>query len=145
VITFRRCFYGVILLLFVLLIPRVDAQKPATASLTVSVTDESGAVIPRATVTIVNEAQQVKATKYTDENGRAALSVDPGSYRCSVSTPGFREWHQQIGIENADSRRIEVKLKVGGCPPGPCVTVTREWPDALEPVSPPMDSVWVGQ
>ena len=141
-ITFRRSFYGVLLLLFVLLIPRVDAQKPATASLTVSVTDESGAVIPRATVTIVNEAQQVKVTKYTDENGHAALSVDPGSYRCSVNVPGFREWHQQIGIANADSRRIEVKLKVGSC--GPCLTVNvPQWLNELLSMSPPMDSVWV--
>jgi hypothetical protein len=129
--------------LFILLISRVDAQKPATTSLTVSVTDESGAVVPRATITIVNEAKQIKVTKYTDENGRAALSVEPGSYRFSVNVPGFREWHQQIGIENADSRSIEVKLKVGGCPPGPCLTVTREWPDALEPVSPPLDTLWV--
>jgi hypothetical protein len=131
--------------LFILLISRGEAQGPATASLTVSVTDESGAVVPRAAVTIVNEAKQTKVTKDTDENGHAALSVEPGTYRLSVNVPGFREWHQPIGIENANSRRIEVRLKVGGCPPGPCVTVTREWPDALEPVSPPMDSVWVDQ
>ncbi len=144
VITFRRSFRGAILLLFILLISRVDARKPATGSLTVSVTDESGSVIPRATVTIVNEAQQVKVTKYTDESGRATLSVDPGSYRCSVSTPGFREWHQQIGIENADSRRIEVKLKVGSC--GPCLTVyVPQWLNELMPMSPPLDSVWVEQ
>jgi hypothetical protein len=147
VITFRRSFYGVILLLFILLIPRVDAQKPATASLTVSVTDESGSVVPRAAVTIVNEAKQTKVTKDTDENGHAALSVDPGSYRFSVNVPGFREWHQQIGIKNADSRRIEVKLKVGGCPPGPCLTVTNvpQWLNELMPMSPPSDSVWVEQ
>jgi hypothetical protein len=146
-VIFRRSFYAAILLLFIFLTSRVDAQEPATASLTVSVTDESGSVVPRAAVTIVNEAKQTKVTKYTDENGRAALSVDPGSYRFSVNVLGFREWHQQIGIENTDSRRIEVKLKVGGCPPGPCLTVysVPQWLNELMPMSPPLDSVWVEQ
>jgi hypothetical protein len=145
VITFRRSFYGAILLLFILLISRVDARKPATVSLTVSVSDESGSVVPRAAVTIVNEAKQTKVTRDTDENGHAVLSVEPGSYRFSVNVPGFREWHQQIGIENADSRGIEVKLKAGGCPPGPCLTVYNvpQWLNELMPMSPPLDSVWV--
>jgi Carboxypeptidase regulatory-like domain len=144
IIIFRGSFYAAILLLFILLISRVEAQGPATASLTVSVTDESGAVVPRAAVTIVNEAKQTKVTKDTDENGRAALSVDPGSYQFSVNVPGFREWHQEIGIANADSRRIEVKLKVGSC--SPCLTVSvPQWLNELMPMSPPLDSVWVEQ
>jgi hypothetical protein len=140
----RKSFHAAILLLFIFLTSRVDAQEPATASLTVSVTDESGSVVPRAAVTIVNEAKQTKVTKDTDENGHAVLSVEPGSYRFSVASPGFREWHQQIGIENADSRRIEVKLKVGGCS-GPCLTVVPQWLNELMPMSPPLDSIWVEQ
>jgi Carboxypeptidase regulatory-like domain len=142
----RKSFYAAILLLFIFLTSRVDAQEPATASLTVSVTDESGAVVPRAAVTIVNEAKQTKVTKDTDENGHAALSVEPGSYRFSVKDPGFFEWHEQISVENAITRKIEVKLKVYSCPPGPCITVSPPlWWNELIPVSPPMDSVWVEQ
>ncbi len=114
------------------------------ASLTISVTDESGAVVQRAAVTILNEAKQTKVTKDTDENGRVALSVEPGSYRFSVMSPGFREWHQQIGIENADSRTIEVKLTPGSC--SPCLEVqVFPWWNKLMPISPPMDDVWVDE
>jgi hypothetical protein len=127
-----------------------SAEKPIRAardvSLTIQVTDITGAVIPGAHVTLIsNDATQTNLDGDTDENGRAVLSVNPGGYRLSVSSPGFFKWRQQIDVQDAASRKVEVKLTVGSCPPGPCVTVgpAQQWLNDLMPTSPPTDSIWI--
>jgi Carboxypeptidase regulatory-like domain len=126
--------------------PCLEAQATRDVSLTVQVTDISSAVIPRAHITLIrDETTETKVEADTDENGYAGLSVKPGSYRLSVASPGFSNWHKQIDVGDAVWQKIEAELKPGSCPPGPCVTVSRgqQWLDQLMPISSPLDSVWV--
>ena len=124
----------------------LGAQTAREVSLTIRVTDVTGAVIPGAHITLIrDETTETKVEADTDENGGAGLSVKPGSYRFSVTMPGFSNWHKQIDVRGAAPQKIEVELRPGGCPPGPCVTVgpAWQWLNDLAPISPPMDSVWV--
>jgi hypothetical protein len=124
----------------------LGAQTARDVSLTIRVTDVTGAGIPRAHIALIrSETTKIWAEAETDENGYAGLSVKPGSYRFSVASPGFFDWHEQIDVGDAAAQKIQVKLTVGSCPPGPCVTVgpAQQWLNELMPTSPPMDSIWV--
>lgn len=70
-------------------------QIVPTATLTGSVTDPSGAVVPSATVQIVNTATQITKETAADAQGRFLFSfLQPGSYQLNVSANGFSTYHQ---------------------------------------------------
>jgi hypothetical protein len=124
----------------------LEAQATRDVSLTIQVTDISGAVIRGAHVTLVRGTTKIWVDAKTDENGYARLSVKPGGYRFFVSSPGFFNWDQQVDIGDAGPQKIEAELR-SGCPPGAglCVTVdpAQKWLNELMPLCPPLDSVWV--
>lgn len=71
------------------------AQILPTATLTGAVTDPSGAVVPSATVQIVNTGTRVTNQTKSDAQGRFLFSfLGPGSYELNVSAPGFNAYHQ---------------------------------------------------
>jgi hypothetical protein len=71
------------------------AQVVPTATLTGSVTDPTGAVIPSATVQAVNMATNVSKQAVSDAQGRFLFSfLLPGTYELKVSAPGFGDYHQ---------------------------------------------------
>jgi hypothetical protein len=121
----------------------LGAQTAREVSLTIRVTDVTGAVVPRAHIALIrDETTKIWVEAETDENGYAGLLVKPGSYRFSVASPGFFDWHEQIDVGDSAAQKIQVKLTVGSCPPGPCVIVGPEL-NELMPICPPMDSIWV--
>src|ERR1044071_10167599 len=70
------------------------AQR-ATAELNGRVTDESGAVLPGATVTVTQTATGLVRDVVTDSNGAYLLSNLPtGPYRLAVMLQGFRTYVQ---------------------------------------------------
>ena len=74
------------------------AQSVPTATLTGSVTDPAGAVIPSATIQFVNTATQVAQETSSDAQGRFLFSfLQPGSYQLNVVAEGFNKY-QQTGI-----------------------------------------------
>src|SRR5581483_11437206 len=73
----------------------VFGQVVPTASLTGNVTDPAGAVVPSATVELVNTATQVSKTVTADSQGRYAFNfLPPGNYDLDVSAPGFGKYRQ---------------------------------------------------
>lgn len=73
----------------------VAAQIVPTATLAGSVTDPSGAIIPTATVQIVNTATQVAKDTPVDNQGRFLFNfLQPGSYELIVAAKGFNTYRQ---------------------------------------------------
>ena len=80
----------------ILLLVAVPARAQlATAELNGRVTDESGAVLPGATVTVTQTATGLVRTVVTDSNGTYLISNLPtGPYRLEVMLQGFRSYVQ---------------------------------------------------
>ena len=62
-----------------------------TASVQGTVTDASGALVPGAPITLLNEATNIKQAKESDERGHYLFTMlPPGSYTLSVAVSGFQ-------------------------------------------------------
>ena len=79
------------------------------------VIDASGAVVPRAAVTVTNKATGVVATTTTNDTGEyQVLALIPGTYSVRVSSQGFDTVvRDNLELHVQDRLSIEVTLKVG--------------------------------
>src|SRR5438105_10222937 len=81
-----------------------------------TVTDPNGAVVPNATVTAKNVGTGLERTVTTDGEGNYTIAELPiGTYQVKVSAPNFQtEIANNIAVEVAGERRVDVQLRVGG-------------------------------
>src|SRR5437868_2222624 len=79
------------------------------------VVDASGAVVPRATVTVTNKATGVVANTTTNDTGEyQVLALIPGTYSVRVSSQGFDTIiRDNLELHVQDRLSIEVALRVG--------------------------------
>jgi hypothetical protein len=101
--------------MWLLLTSVVAAAQLSTAELSGRVTDESGAVLPGATVTVTQTDTGFTRTDVTGDGGTYVLSNLPtGPYRLEVSLSGFRTYAQTgIVLQVAASPVINALLSVG--------------------------------
>ncbi|MDX6385150.1 MAG: hypothetical protein QOK48_2723, partial [Blastocatellia bacterium] len=106
-----------LLLALAALIPAaVAAQSPNTASMTVVVIDQAGAVIKDARVSVVNTATGAVREGVSGTDGTATFSALPltGTYTVSVSRQGFgTEEQKDIALRSGETATLKVKLLVG--------------------------------
>ena len=97
-----------------ILAPSASAQK-ATGTITGTVTDPSGAVVPGATVTIVNERTSTARSATTNEQGSFSFpEVDAGTYALTVTKTGFKKQTQKnVELHVADVTNLNVKMEMG--------------------------------
>jgi hypothetical protein len=87
-----------------------------TGTLSGTVTDQTGAVIPGARVTITNDASGDARGSVADSSGFFSVTaLPPGSYTVSIAEKGFAPWKETgIVLNQGDSRTIpSIKLKAG--------------------------------
>lgn len=89
-----------------------------TASVQGTVTDASGALVPRAPITLLDEATNIKQTKESDERGRHLFAlVTPGRYTPTVEVSGFQPFVRSgIQLQVAQETSIGVRLSPGDMP-----------------------------
>jgi hypothetical protein len=79
------------------------------------ITDSTGAVVPKAAITVTNEATRVIQNDTSD--GAGAYTVDfliPGVYTVTVSSPGFKQFSAtHVRVEVAARVGIDAKLSIG--------------------------------
>jgi len=107
----RSCAAAVLTVLLTM----TAAWAQSTAQLSGRVSDESGAVLPGATVTATQTATGFVRSDVTDENGAYVLSNLPlGPYRFEVSLSGFRNYVQTgIVLQVGASPVLNASLSVG--------------------------------
>ncbi len=91
------------------------AFAQASAGVTGTVSDATGAVIPGATVTITNEATSISSNTVTTDTGTYSFKgVLPGRYDLTVEAAGFKK-HINTGVNIEVSRvaTIDVSLQTG--------------------------------
>ena len=104
----------IVALLVVVLSPSpVVAQ--ATGSITGVATDESGAVIPGATIEATNTATNASRTAVTGAEGLYTIPLlQPGAYKVTATVSGFRTaTRDNVIVEVESSSRIDFRLSVG--------------------------------
>jgi len=118
----------IIMLAAVLLLPATGSAQVTTATLSGVVTDQSGATVPGATVTIRSAETDAARTILTDSGGRyRAPGLEPGTYEMSVELQGFQSSrHAGISLSVGQNATLDVKLSVGRMED--VVTVTGEAP-----------------
>ena len=104
----------VLALLAALAVPAAG-QLASSTSLTGTVTDTSGAVIPRANVRAVNTATQVAYGAVTNRTGiYNILYIPVGTYTLTVTAHGFAtEVHTNVIVQNNQTARTDFALHVG--------------------------------
>src|SRR3954454_20602062 len=100
------------------------AQIGGTGTVQGVITDPSGAVVPRATVTATNEATAVKVERETTAAGYYVLAPLPaGDYTISVSAGGFQNLVQQhVTVDALATVGLNLTLQLGSS--AQSVTVT---------------------
>jgi len=101
--------------ILMLLAPLCFGQQ-LTGTLSGTVYDVSGAVVPKATVTMRNVASGDARTSVSNDSGYFTITaIQPGTYDITVSAAGFKAWREKgIVFDQGDSRSLAgVKLEVG--------------------------------
>jgi hypothetical protein len=105
-----------------------QGQAFVNGTITGTVTDSSGAVVPQAALTLTNTGTAAQVTSQSDTAGRYQFpNLAPGQYRLDVVKEGFTRFTREpiVVLVNADVR-VDVTLQVGAV--SQSVEVTAETP-----------------
>lgn len=91
------------------------AQVAGAGSIQGTVTDPSGAVVPRAAITATNTATGVETVRLTTTAGFYVITPLPaGQYNVKVAAPGFQITTQQnVVVDALATVSVNIQLKVG--------------------------------
>ena len=106
----------VALLLAIWGIHPVALAQSDRGSITGKVTDNTGAVLPGATITLTNEATGVSQTATANPSGDYVFQLlNPGSYSLSVTAQGFKTEHRShivVDVNQANKQDVTMNLGV---------------------------------
>ena len=103
-----------IVFIVLLLLAPVYGQK-ITGTISGSVTDPQGAVVPNATVTITNSETGLLRTATTNSSGDySAPDLPPGTYRVTVKTANFKEFAMdKVELHVSSTVAVNAQLQMG--------------------------------
>jgi hypothetical protein len=104
-----------LVLLAALAVPgNLKAQSNISGDISGTVTDPSGAAVPNAKVTVTNVSiGEVKAATSGNAGEFRVSLLSPGTYKVSVTAPGFQTVDQSITVSAGTVSPLAVKLTVG--------------------------------
>ncbi len=114
---FRSGFgIGLLALTFSAVLSASATAQVDTGSMTGTVKDQSGAIVPGATVTITHEGQGLTLTSVTREDGTYIFTpIRTGAYRIDVELQGFKkEARRGITVGIQEQVRSDFVLQAGG-------------------------------
>jgi len=105
----------VFLVLISVFLPALSWTQSFNASISGTVTDPSGAVVPDARLELTAVATGAVAKATSDPAGLFSIAnLQPGSYELKASAEGFRDYVQRgISVNMNESVRLDVKLELG--------------------------------
>jgi hypothetical protein len=129
----RNLFALALLCIGVIAFPHAGyAQNSAAISGTV--TDQTGAVIPKATVEIHNPISGYDRTVTTDNGGNFSFANIPfNPYHLTVTLAGFNTYSQDVEVKSSVPSNLSISLSVAGA--SSTVTVEASSEDLLETTS----------
>src|SRR5262245_10920552 len=121
----KRTVLAAALALALGLVPSAWAQF-ATGNIYGNVTDESGAVLPGATISLTGATIGARSTTAGSQGDFRFLNLDPGSYKLSVALTGFTTVNREVKVVTGTNVNLTFGLKVATVEE--TVTVTAETP-----------------
>src|ERR1051325_155273 len=103
----RRSPVWALLFIFILSLGAIPApgQASYTAQIRGVVKDASGAMVPKANISITNDATGISTTAHTDDNGLYILTgLRPAVYTIRADAPGFRASEQKNVVLQVDQQ-----------------------------------------
>lgn len=95
-----------------------SAQVQQTAGIAVLVSDPSGAVIPNASVQVMNDTDKAMGSGTTNQRGLFTLvGLTAGAYVIDVSAQGFKKDREEVKAAAGVITNLEVTLPLGGSGP----------------------------
>jgi hypothetical protein len=107
--------FGAIVFLLALFALPVSAQSNK-GTITGNVTDQTGAVVVGASVTVTNLETNAERTATTNDDGSYEVPLlEPGTYRVTISAPNFGKVTQENVVVSTDTRQaVDAVLQAGG-------------------------------
>ncbi len=104
-----------VMVILVLALLSTVAYGQGTATIVGTVTDQTGAVVPNAQLTITDiENGFVRSTASNSTGNYSAPELPNGHYQIQVVAPGFKNYDQKnITLNVGDTIRIDARLEVG--------------------------------
>jgi len=111
----RYFVFTTLIISLLALVPSGFAQK-VTGTITGVVTDDSGAVLPDATVTVTSTQTGASRSTTTGSDGSFSFpELNPGVYNVSVTKQGFKKvTTKNVELHVSDITTVPIKLPVGG-------------------------------
>ena len=108
-----------------------QAQISGSSSVTGTITDPSGAVVPNATVEIHDPVSEFTRTTTSDSTGKFTIpNVPLNGYHMTVNVAGFAPYAKDIDVRSAVPLNLKVTLQISGTAEN--VTVQGDATDLLE-------------
>lgn len=110
-----RLVFAFMIALFVLGFSQALRGQAVSATLVGTVTDNSGAIVPQATVTITESATGITHTDITNGSGNYTFpNLTPGTYSVTITSKGFKK-EVRAGIDVAvnTTTRVDIVLQPG--------------------------------
>ena len=121
--------FAAVFAFLVIATPLIHAQN--SASISGTVTDPTGAVVPKATVEIHNPVSGYDRTVTTDTSGNFSFANIPfNPYHLTVTLPGFNSYVQDVDVKSSVPINLKIGLTLAGATSN--VTVEASAEDLLE-------------
>src|SRR5689334_694415 len=90
------------------------ASAQSSGTITGTVTDTTGAIVPKATVTARSASTGVETTRITNDSGVYVLVLPPGDYRVTGGAQGFQSIaHERVTVDALASISLDFSLTAG--------------------------------
>jgi hypothetical protein len=105
---------AILLMLLVFSSKSIVAQL-STADILGTVTDSTGAIIPKANVTLINQDTSDQRAATSSDSGSYQFTLLPaGRYTVTVKAAGFKTATSNLAVEAGDRARADIHLVTGG-------------------------------
>ena len=92
------------------------ASLGAQVPFSVKVADQTGAVVPSATVRIESSSSRSALEFKTNSQGESATTLSVGTYIVSVRGSGFMTWKSAIDLRSAQTVTVVLRVGLSGSP-----------------------------
>jgi len=93
---------------------RLGWAQAGQATLSGTVTDQSGSVIPGVKVTATNTSTGVTYTSLSNTSGAYYIgALPPGPYKITAEKTGFKQWTRTVQLEVSQNASIDFRMEVG--------------------------------